>query len=194
MELDISEREKLEKVLFNPLVDYKLQITPNIKKIVMKISDTSLGEAAIMPLIRNSEHDKFISYEDRDTLNYSKLVANAKNRDIILKLRPTAHKLFLWILYSLQYRTDVITIKPDMVKRFISEKGLREAILQLEGEKIIKRIGKKKELDFMDFHINPQFFFRGDAKGFYVDLLQVHPEYINLQSIQTPKKLTKKGL
>jgi DNA-binding Lrp family transcriptional regulator len=89
--------------------------------------------------------------------------------------------LFLWILYALRYRGDVVELDFKKMKNVgfqMSPGTFRKSIQELEGNRIIKRIGAKKDDDYWKFFINPQIIFKGDAKGFYSDVIKYHPEYL----------------
>jgi len=180
-----KQKKKLlvEPPSFNPLANYELQITPNIKHREKRIGDTSLREDTRLNYVGYENESKFYVNEDMGAFDYSKLISSAANRKLILSLKPSAQSLFLWILYELDYKSDTIEVslaRVNKTKFKIVAASLRDAIEELEHHCIIKRIGNKRTSDYWRFFINPQVIFKGDAKQFYKDVIFYHPEYMKM--------------
>lgn len=181
-----GQEDLIRKVKFNPLVDYDYETKPNYRNIERNIQDTSLMGTPFIEHFANG--GKFISREERDHKNYTKLVTLATNRDLLLTLKPSTLKLFLWIMFKLEYRKDVVRITPEDLKAHLSRFAFNEAIAELEANAILKRIGEKRSKDYWDFNINPYYFFKGDAKQFYKDVIKLHPDYSQKSQVTIEQK------
>lgn len=177
-----TQLEQIKKVKHNPLVDYSFETRPNIKAMKRHIEDTSLIN--VLFIEQQTDNGNFTSYEDRDHKNYTKLVTLAQHRNLILGFKPSTLKLFIWILFKIDYRNDVVNINPESVVSILSRAAFKEAIQELEDNNIIKRIGQKRQKDYWDFHFNPIYFFKGDAKQFYKDVIEVHPDYVGKSKVK----------
>lgn len=189
--------EYIASVRFNPLADYKLQIKPN--KIIEKapLADTTLGGSVLLDLAQMTDDDKIGIKEDKGNFPYAKIVTYPLHRDLLLGLMPTTQSLFLWLLFQIEYRSEIVEISLKKVNKSlkISANTLNQAIAEMETINIIKRVGKKRKEDYWHFFINPQFIWKGDAKKYYKDVTRMHPEYLGLgvkaQITKSNKQATK---
>lgn len=94
----------------------------------------------------------------------------------VMKLDPCAKELFLWILYRLEYNTDLIKITEKRVSKDCGLKGntFRKAIRGLVEAKIIARVSdsgrstpESKTDDHWLFWINPHVMFKGGRYSHY---------------------------
>lgn len=172
--------EYLKQMKRNPLADYQKQIKANRRTIEKTIGDTSIGDDIRLELMGLSPEQKIYIWDEIGDMNFGKLMASAKNRNLIMSLSASTLKLFLWIIYALKFRGDVVTLDLAKMEKLgfqMANGTFRNSIKELEDNKIIRRVGQKKD-DYWMFFINPQILFKGDAKRFYNDVLRHHPEYL----------------
>lgn len=182
-EIPPDKDPKIISAKFNPLADYKLQIKANKKPTYKAIKQTSLSNDPRMELMSIGEEYKISYLEDMGNFEHSKILTSAKNRNLILSLGPNSQKLFIWILFALEYRKDTVQLIHDNMTQLgfqMSPNTFRKSIDDLETKGVIKRVSPTaKSEEYWHFFINPQILFKGDAKRFYNDVSTVHPEYKN---------------
>jgi hypothetical protein len=181
MKKTVEQIEYLKSVRFNPLVDYWSQTKGNIRPIETNIGKTSLRNNIMLPMVGIDDKTDLHIFYDANNYKFSQVVSTAKNRDLLLLLAPGAQSLFIWILFNLKFRSDTITILYDKVIKTgltISRGTFNKAIKELENIKVIKRVGIKRTEDYWVFFINCQILWKGNAKLFFQDVLEVHPEYL----------------
>lgn len=194
---DIMPEKKvtdLTVVEFNPLADYKAQMIGRKLNETTKVSNTSLSEEIVLDLDVNKRiKEGDVTFRKTITgFEHSKVISSAENRDILMSLRPTSQRLFIFILFLLEFRDDTITLDYQNMNSLglkMTNTTFRQAVTDLEAKDIIKRKPvKPREPKYWDFFINPQILFKGDALNFYKDLDKVHPEYKIAQSLTVKKK------
>lgn len=164
----------------NPLADYKKQVKNNRKPVKSRYGDTSLSEDARNELWKMDDDTRVDFWLEMGNFPYFKIMLSASNRDLIFSLKPSSLSLFIFIAFNLDFRADEIKIDFKQCKKQklnISKGSFIKSIEELESKKVIERIGTKRTPDYWKFFINPQIFFLGDAKKFYKDVLQEHPDY-----------------
>lgn len=181
--LDLSKDEKIKNAKRNPLADYKAQISHKSKAKNKLFGETSLIHDPLEDF-RKTPHNKKIYYrEDVGNFEHSKLITGVENRNKIMSLQPNSQKLFLWILFALDYRNETVEIKPEKIIKqgFSMALGtFRKSIEELCQKGIIKRVCNQVKTDeYWIFFINPQIIWKGDSKRYYKDVLKVHPDYSN---------------
>jgi len=122
------------------------------------------------------------TFSEHDEGNHLKLFLVASNKESIFKLPNRAMALYLWILYTINHKTDIITIDPMKCCSDInmSENTLRSAIKDLEKAKIIHRIGVTQgAVNYYDFYVNSLFMFRGKRFDYYRRFLAKYNMYRN---------------
>lgn len=178
---------KVLNAKLNPLVDYKAQIAVNKKRKGKTIGETSFNDDPRNELYKVPS-DKMIYYrDDMGNFEHAKVIVEpVTNRNTIMSLELSSLKLLFWILFQLEYRCETVNINPIEAKR----KGLkmalgsiRNSVEELCRKRILKRVNETpKSIDFWNFFINPQIIWKGDAKKFYKDILNVHPEFLSANS------------
>ncbi|MEO6252106.1 MAG: hypothetical protein ABIO79_02330 [Ferruginibacter sp.] len=124
------------------------------------------------------------TWSEHDEGNHLKLFLDASNKNSIFKLSPRAMTLYVWILYTLSHKTDIITIEPKEVSSEIAmtENTVRLAIKDMEEAKLIYRIGITRGAElYHDFYVNSLFMFRGRRFHYYRRFLAKYKMYRNDQ-------------
>lgn len=170
---------KIEAAKFNPLADYAKQIKTSSYKNSKKIRDTSLSEHVVFPLM-GLNNDTDISFrEEKGNFPFCKLINNAANFHLISSLTPTSGFILLLILMRLEFLSDQVQIPFDKFSKLLSVNTFNKSIAELESKGIILRIGIKRNFDYWHFFINPQIIYRGDAKKFYKQVIDLNPHFLN---------------
>lgn len=172
--------KKIEASRKNPLANYKLQIQHKKMLVEKKIKDTSFKDDFRESKWGVNGETRIDFYQEMGNFPHSKLIDNASNRDLIFSLKSTSLQIFVFMLFNLYFRTDEAEInftKCIKQKLNISKSSFLSAIEELERKGIIRRIGIKRTKDYWKFFINPQLMFKGDAKKYYQDVLEMYPHY-----------------
>ena len=191
---DEQKIEYIQNVRFNPLANYALQVESKPYKRKKKVSETSLADDVRFDLMNLDEDSNIRITDDYGNFKHSQVISGAANRNLILSMTPTAQSLFIWIHFKLDYRSDTVEIKLEEVNDTgldISGNTFGNALDELEERNIIKRIGEKRTDEYWLFHINPQIMWKGNAKRFYKDVLEAHPDYMpkdNTPRVKRPRK------
>jgi len=181
-ELDAIDEDTYKKAKRNPLADYILQTKTRPGKLRKKIRDTSLDGDHRLHFANVGDDEDISINHDYGNFNFCKLIYSAKNRDTVLAMGSNTQKLFLWISYNLEYKTEIIELnynKPQNAEYGMSLNTFKKSIKELESNNIIRRIGtNEKQDDYWLFHINPQVIFVGDAKRYYEGVVEHHRDYL----------------
>lgn len=182
-ELATWQEERLKNIKANPLVDYAKETKKSGSRRMQKtIADTSLDDDIRLELIGLSQKVKIYFKHEVGDINYCKVMSTAKNRTLISGLNANTQKLFLWIVYALKFRGDIVELDLEKMKTLgfqMSIGTFRNSILELQANSIIRRVGiRPKDEDYWMFFINPQILFKGDGKKFYNDVVKHHPDYL----------------
>ena len=180
-DLDLSKDEKILNAQWNPLADYKAQVSHKSKVRNKRFGETSLIHDILEDFRKTPPNKKIYFRDDVGNFEHSKLITGIDNRNTIMSLQPNSQKLFLWILFELDYRMETVEIHPDKIEKlgFIMALGtFRNSIKDLCQKNIIRRVSNKvKTKDYWTFYINPQIMWKGDSKRYYKDVLSVYPHY-----------------
>jgi hypothetical protein len=202
----LEDKMDFTGVRFNPLANYQRQIEPNILRRRKKVKDTNLLDDNQPGFVVGlSGENEILVKEDMAVFDYSKLITSAKNRNVIFSWNTNTIKLFVWLLFVLDYRSDVISLRPENMAKLgfkMAPATFRNSVNELERSGIIKRVNTSpKHENFWSFFINPQVIFKGDAKKFYNDVIKANPDYMyksngllstSLQELNGTKKPRKK--
>lgn len=179
---DYMDVDVLKNIQQNPLADYKKHTKDDRKSKVQKtLKETSLSGDIRLDFANMSDDEKILVDHEFDNFDYCKLIYSAANRKLIFSLGANSHKLFMCIMFSLEYKSEIVNLSPTKIKKLgckMSPGTLRKAIIELTDKKIINRIGSnQKAADYQHFFINPQMVFRGSSKRYYKAVLHYHPDY-----------------
>ena len=165
----------------NPLANYALQTENRVSSVQKRIRDTSLRGDIRLDFAKISDDEKVFVRHDYGNFNFCKLMYSAQIRNKVLQMAPNTQKLFLWLIYNLGTKSETIELnfdKKQLVPFGMSRNTFSNAIMELERNEIIKRIGvTKRAADYWMFYINPQVMFVGDAKRYYQGVVEHHPDY-----------------
>mgnify|MGYP000887783626 CR=1 FL=1 len=102
----------------------------------------------------------------------TKIYKKSDNRKLIGNLKPAAKELYLYLIYTIPYSQDWITInKSNYMKEFnVSYNTYKQAIINLCENLILCPAIKYKDT----FFINPRLFFSGSRINYYPDNVIVH--------------------
>lgn len=178
---------KIKIARFNPLADYKSLTKTNRRTIKKKFKNTSYADDFRESNWGVDRETRIDFYQDMSTLPHKKLFDSVKNRRLIFSLSSSASRLFMFILFNLDFRMDEITIRFAACKKqqlYLSNTSFIIGIEELEKKGIIKRIGIKRTPDYWKFFICPQIIFKGDSIKYFSKVLEIHTDYLTASTFK----------
>lgn len=119
---------------------------------------------------------KIIVGTERDKKNFTKVFMSSSSKKRVLQLKPRSFAVLVWMLYNIEYKSDVIeiTLENCGVHVGLTENTFRAAIKDLINAEIIARVSNlPRTSNYHFFYFNPEVLFKGQMFRYFRDLSRV---------------------
>jgi len=157
----ICNIEDVEGLGDNPLLDGFYVIVNDVVETRMMYDVGDVKDGVLM----NVGESRVFSFM-LERASYSKVFKNAVNRRVLMSMRGSSVKMYLWLIYCVKSGLDYVMVNVELLKKDcgFNHNTYRSSVKQL-GE-----LGVVAETKYANvFWINPSYFFCGNRLKKYAD-------------------------
>lgn len=127
------------------------------------LSDIPVVEVSSREFVVDDEGDKMPVRKRYEYVPYSKVYATKAHREVILQLKPSVTKVFLWCVFKITHGSDILVVNKVKVAKMLD----MSYPTVVKGFAELERYGILAQKSTKEYWINPDFFFKGNRIAKY---------------------------